>query len=427
MHNIKYFITDIEIKKIRHLENIKIPLSTIEVKHLILTGKNGSGKTSVLEKIRDFLINIQNGNIHYFESWIQQLQQQKDSLFSIENNPERSTQVEQQISHIRHNIKSFEQRIQNTSINNVWLNFSTLSDVINSYKEGKFILAYFGASRINTMSDPQGPNKFEPQQTYTIDAAGNNASNQFLQYLVNLKTQKSFAVSESKQNSQEVIQKIDNWFNEFEKLLQRIFNDDKLVLDFDYAEYKFYIQTNERENFTLNELSSGYSAVIAMVTELMLRMEKNRTFAYDLEGIVLIDEIETHLHVDLQKNILPILTTFFPNIQFIVTSHSPFVLQSVNNAIIYDLENQILVEDLSSYSWNAIVENYFNVDQYSVIIKQKMQRYEELKQKEALLENEQIELDALENSLLSIGTILSPELATSVKQLIVRYRRTSNV
>ena len=43
------FFTDIKIEKVRHLENISIPLDIEKRKHLILTGKNGSGKTSVLE------------------------------------------------------------------------------------------------------------------------------------------------------------------------------------------------------------------------------------------------------------------------------------------------------------------------------------------------------------------------------------------
>jgi recombinational DNA repair ATPase RecF len=46
------FITKIQIDKVRHLENFTIELSDTERKHLILTGKNGSGKTSVLEAIR---------------------------------------------------------------------------------------------------------------------------------------------------------------------------------------------------------------------------------------------------------------------------------------------------------------------------------------------------------------------------------------
>ena len=416
----KYFITDIEIKKIRHLENINIPLSKNEAKHLILTGKNGSGKTSVLEQMRDFLSNIQNDNINHVDVWHQNLQRQREELQDLENGFEESKEIETKILELKHTMFNLRKWLCGGEI---WLEFTSKINLCEAYQEGKFILAYFGANRINTMQDPQGPNKFEPAATYQIDTAGNNASNQFLQYLVNLKTQKSFAVSESKANSQEIIQKIDTWFSKFEKLLQSIFNDNNLILDFDYVNYKFYIKTKDREKFTLNELSSGYSAVIAMVTELMLRMEKNHNFAYDVEGVVLIDEIETHLHVELQKNILPILTTFFPNVQFIVTSHSPFVLQSVDNAVIYDLENRILVEDLSSYSWDGIVENYFDVDQYSTIVKQKMQRYEELKQKEQLIDTETDELKALENSLLSVGKNISPELATHVKQLIVKYGR----
>lgn len=48
------FLTEVNINKVRHLENIKIPLSSNERKHLILTGKNGSGKTSVLESMVSF-------------------------------------------------------------------------------------------------------------------------------------------------------------------------------------------------------------------------------------------------------------------------------------------------------------------------------------------------------------------------------------
>ncbi len=47
----------------------------------------------------------------------------------------------------------------------------------------------------------------------------------------------------------------------------------------------------------------------------------------------------------MQKEILPILTKIFPNIQFIITTHSPFILSSLDNAVIYDLENKTLVEN----------------------------------------------------------------------------------
>ena len=50
------YITKIKINNVRHLKNIEIPLSETECKHLIITGKNGSGKTSLLEALRLFLL-----------------------------------------------------------------------------------------------------------------------------------------------------------------------------------------------------------------------------------------------------------------------------------------------------------------------------------------------------------------------------------
>ena len=51
----KTFMTELRINHVRHLKDITIPLSESQPKHLILTGKNGSGKTSVLKSAVDFL------------------------------------------------------------------------------------------------------------------------------------------------------------------------------------------------------------------------------------------------------------------------------------------------------------------------------------------------------------------------------------
>ncbi|WP_455437500.1 hypothetical protein [Hungatella hathewayi] len=70
--------------------------------------------------------------------------------------------------------------------------------------------------------------------------------------------------------------------------------------------------------------------------------------------------------VDLQKKILDLLTTVFPKIQFIVTTHSPFILNSLENVVVYDLENHILVEDgLANVPYDGIVEGYFKADTIS--------------------------------------------------------------
>lgn len=106
--------------------------------------------------------------------------------------------------------------------------------------------------------------------------------------------------------------------------------------------------------------------------DLIIRMEKqsNRIFQFNLTGIVWIDEIETHLHLDLQKKILDLLTTIFPNVQFIVITHSPFILNSMENVIIYDLENRILVENgLANIPYEGVVEGYFGANTMSSFLK----------------------------------------------------------
>jgi predicted ATP-binding protein involved in virulence len=81
------------------------------------------------------------------------------------------------------------------------------------------------------------------------------------------------------------------------------------------------------------------------------------------EGIVLIDEIELHLHPQWQHKIIPRLTETFPNCQFIVTTHSPQVLSHVQPENIYILQSTpngiIASHPESSYGRdsNQILEN----------------------------------------------------------------------
>lgn len=86
-------------------------------------------------------------------------------------------------------------------------------------------------------------------------------------------------------------------------MLRRIFEDDTLELVFEEDDFTFSIKMKDREMFDFNTLSSGYSAVLDIVLDLIIRMEHQtqKSFDFNMSGIVLIDEIETHLHIDLQK------------------------------------------------------------------------------------------------------------------------------
>ena len=376
----RHYITKIRIEKLKHLENINIDLDNDKPKHLLLTGKNGVGKTTTLNAIKNWLRSIQNDYIKAIRINQKNI---KNLSFQLENESS-----EEKMVGIQNQLESSYDSLNILGNKHVDLIISGNENQINSfYKKGKFILAYYGANRQTTVEIPKGAEKVQLKETYSLDE---NPSSIFVKYLVDLKTQQSFARNE---NELKVVENIDAWFTRLENALKTILDDESIKLKFDYKNYDFTIMQDEREPYGLSQLSDGYSSIINIVSDLILRMDKNRAseernYVFDTEGIVLIDELETHLHIELQKKILPFLTEFFPNIQFIITTHSPFVLNSIDNAVIYDLEKKIRLENLSNYSYDGIVEGYFEVDSYSKELKEKIEEYRSLAFKKDLNEEE---------------------------------------
>lgn len=94
------------------------------------------------------------------------------------------------------------------------------------------------------------------------------------------------------------------------------------------------------------ELSDGYRAVLSLTFELIRQMAEcygaERLFSADKRqivapGVVLIDEVDAHLHPSWQRQIGPWLTRLFPQVQFIVTTHSPYVCQSATRGSVWVL------------------------------------------------------------------------------------------
>lgn len=96
------------------------------------------------------------------------------------------------------------------------------------------------------------------------------------------------------------------------------------------------------ETLALNELSDGYRVMLALVMGLARRMAQANPQldrkAIDAGGVVLIDEVDLHLHPQWQQRVLHDLQTTFPHIQFIVSTHSPQVLTTVKPESILILE-----------------------------------------------------------------------------------------
>lgn len=411
----EYFISEIDIEKLYHLSDMKIKLNPEKRQHLLLTGRNGSGKTSLLLEIQKFLKAINDGHL----------------ISLLEKYPEWKNRAKERMNAASNETKKFEEEKAYRQYvewiekyqNGVQVKLNDYDGLERTYTKGEFITAYFSAERKAKFLQPHGVEEIKLSNAYRID---NDAGNVLLKYMVHLRTQQAFARNEGDDATAE---KIQNWFDRFESALRILLDETSIHLEYDYKKYDFKIHQNGRESFSFNELSDGYSSVIYIVSDLILRMDKNWLFddkisQYDYQGIVLIDELETHLHIELQKKILPFLTEFFPGLQFIVTTHSPYILNSISNAKAYDLERHVELENLSVFSSDDLAEGYFEADEYSDELKKQLERYEELCLKKDLTEEEHAQRAELRIKFKN----LSSELSGTAKEKFedIEWRRKSN-
>lgn len=394
----EHFISEIDIEKLYHLSDIKIKLDSNKRQHLLLTGKNGSGKTSLLLEIEKFLRAINDEKLsQVFDQYPTWINEAKKKVLSASSDSEKYA-ADKDLKQCLGFLKKYSDGVQ--------INLNQYEGLEMMYHNGKFITAYFPSERKAQFMRPNGVENITLENTYGIDES---AGDILLKYMVHLKTQQAYARNEGDQTTANQIQK---WFDRFDSALQILLDEESIHIEYDYKKYDFKIRQNGREPFSFNELSDGYSSVIYIVSDLILRMDKNwlledKISEYDYQGIVLIDELETHLHIELQKKIFPFLTKFFPKIQFIVTTHSPYILNSISNAKAYDLERQVELDNLSGFSSDDLAEGYFEADAYSDELKNSLNRYEELCLRNDLTEDERAERAEIRIKFKNISTELS--------------------
>lgn len=135
----------------------------------------------------------------------------------------------------------------------------------------------------------------------------------------------------------------------------------------------FIPQRNDPDKtFRIEELSDGYRTMLALVMDLARRMAvanqhitwtDGKTVLHS-PGVVLIDEVELHLHPSWQQTVLPTLMDIFPNVQFIVTTHSPQVLTSIaakHIRILKDGEVLSLPEETEGAEASRVLEDVLGV------------------------------------------------------------------
>ncbi|MDD9786684.1 AAA family ATPase [Priestia megaterium] len=168
----------------------------------------------------------------------------------------------------------------------------------------------------------------------------------------------------------------------------------------------FVVQNNN--TIPLNQLSSGYQNIIGITADIMRFLFDNSSVGHMAEGVVLIDELDAHLHPKWRLKIVDSLRKAFPNIQFIVTSHDPLTLRGINSkeVVVLKRDKQEIsvmknLPDAKGLMIDQILTSEFfelnttlNTDVDNLI-----QRYYELLNEEDMSNYEKEELEKIENAL----------------------------
>ena len=137
---------------------------------------------------------------------------------------------------------------------------------------------------------------------------------------------------------------LESYEQENYKLMKNIFSIINPDIRFKKADAKnFEILLEDRGNEVYFEFeSAGYKAIVfillGIISEIEFRVTDNKLPAAEFNGVILIDEIDMHLHPSWQREVIRALKETFSNAQFIITTHSPSVLQDLDNDEIIPLE-----------------------------------------------------------------------------------------
>lgn len=319
--------------------------------------------------------------------------------------------------------KELEAEIQD--ILNPIIETSDIELLIANYNDGKVVCLKFEATRQAKIENTESVKSIESLKQQNSSLNKSDAL-YFEQYLVSYKIQQAYANSKEIGNNQQEAENIQVWFNKLEYDFRALFEDDQLSIEFYYKNQRFLIHQLDKEPYGFQQLSSGFSSILAVYAELLTKIRLRDLTPDELKGIVLIDEIDAHLHPSLQRKIFSFLTHAFPNIQFIIATHSPFVVSSVDNAVIFDLSTlQAVNENLFMYSYEAILEGLFNILPSPEMLSDKINQIGNL------ISKENIEINELKNSVHEIEPYeekIDPESLMFLKkaQLLIKKNKKDN-
>ena len=381
-------LDNVELKDFRSIDYAKLDLNG---KSTVIFGNNGAGKSSILRSIDLLYANIINGIVNRKElkqNYAIQLEDikhgRKETKISALINLEGEN-----IEYHRRMVRSTGKRSQNT------IALKQITDIfhkkyITDEEQGNIaIFANYGTNRLVL----DIPLRIRTHHIFDIYSSFEKAIENKIDF-------RTFFEWYRSQEDYENEYKIETGDLEYQdRALKAVRTAIMSMLDncsnLRVARKPRLEMKIDKGNISLNvsQMSDGEKCTMALLGDLARRL----TLANPMrdnpllgEGIVLIDEIELHMHPSWQRKILEVLKNTFPNIQFIITTHSPIVLSEANED--YNLyfmhrnENTIEVcpiSQLNGYDTNAVLEQFMGTSSVNPIMDKFIQSiYEAIEQGE---------------------------------------------
>ena len=341
------YIKEVKIKNIRSIEHFEMNFPKPAGWH-VLIGDNGAGKSSIVKAIALALIGPRDAQALRLPliNWIKNEKAEALVSLTIERDQTHDGYAGQKrplLKPFEAAIKIIKEQSAGFDIGRIDRNGKGTTDPFEYIWSGKggWFSTSFGPFRRFTGGDKEWSKVYysNPIAAAHLSVFGEDvALTESLEWLSQMKFQ-SF-----EQNSTAT--------NTLEALKQFINNGGLLPHNAqltDVTSSGVFFQDGNRNNINVTEMSDGFRSLLSLIFELIRQLVKtydeHRVFynirkgdmSIGVPGVVLIDEIDAHLHPTWQTRIGQWFTKYFPNIQFIVTTHSPLVCRACENGSIWRL------------------------------------------------------------------------------------------
>jgi len=290
-------------------------------------------------------------------------------------------------------------------------------DFLKSMQD-KFLLFAYGANRHIKLEDPKPYKEFDAIATLF----GENG------YLKHIRISSTFEY-------------VNNHFRTIQHLINAVLekSDNNVTLvGYDAESLYFKTPSNPNQPISVEALSEGFKSTFVWLFDMIIRIAKkggNLNNAQEMTGLVLLDEVDLHLHPSWQRTILSSIETVFPKIHFIVSSHSVFVAQSIKNenliALEWDNDKIVVIDKDTSLerSYSAVAREIFKIPSpFSYETEQKINQFYEMQKK--IRRNETFNEAEFVNLVIDIankGVELEGVMRREIQSLERRTKRTFNL